>query len=330
MRQVTVGAVQMACTWERQKNIERAERLVRKAASAGAQIILLQELFETPYFCQKEKEEFFEFASTVEENPAIRHFSSVARELQVVLPISFFERSGPVYYNSVAVIDANGTVLGVYRKSHIPDGPGYEEKFYFTPGDRGPLVWQTAYATIGVGICWDQWFPELARAMVLKGAEILFYPTAIGSEPQSPELDSLAHWRTVQQGHGAANLVPLVAANRIGTETIDDSSITFYGSSFITDERGQLVETADRTSEMVITHTFDLDAIARFRARWGIFRDRRPDIYGCLRTHDGRVMHPVFGETFAAKMADAVSAKPEVLSGRKSPVSATQEGEKVL
>lgn len=330
MRQVTVGAVQMACTWERERNIERADSLVRRAASAGAQIILLQELFETPYFCQKEKEEFFELATTVEENPAIRHFSSVAKELKVVLPISFFERSGPVYYNSVAVIDADGTVLGVYRKSHIPDGPGYEEKFYFTPGDKGPLVWKTAYATIGVGICWDQWFPELARAMVLKGAEILFYPTAIGSEPQSPELDSLAHWRTVQQGHGAANVVPLVAANRIGTETIEDSRITFYGSSFITDERGQLVETADRTSEMVITHTFDLDAIARFRARWGIFRDRRPDIYGCLRTHDGRVVHPVFGQASEAKMESSVSEKPGDLSERTSPVSTTQEGEKVL
>ncbi|MEJ5189353.1 MAG: nitrilase-related carbon-nitrogen hydrolase, partial [Breznakiellaceae bacterium] len=193
-----------------------------------------------------------------------------------------------------------------------------------------PLVWKTAYATIGVGICWDQWFPELARAMVLKGAEMLFYPTAIGSEPQSPDLDSLAHWRTVQQGHGAANVVPLVAANRIGTETIEDSSITFYGSSFITDERGQLVETADRTSEMVITHTFDLDGIARFRARWGIFRDRRPDIYGCLRTHDGRVVHPVFGQASEAKMGSTVPEKPGDLSERKSPVHAAQPGERTL
>jgi len=273
--------------WDREENIRKAESFIRKAASDGARIILLQELFETPYFCQKEKSEYFSMATTMEENPAVKHFSVLARELSVVLPISFFERANQARYNTVAIIDADGLVLGTYRKCHIPDGPGYEEKYYFNPGDLGVKVWKTAYATIGVGICWDQWYPELARAMVLQGAEILFYPTAIGSEPQDASIDSMEHWRTVQRGHAGANLVPLVVSNRVGRETIDDSSITFYGSSFIADERGALVKAADRFSETALIHDFDLDAIATTRAAWGVFRDRRPDVYGSILSYDG-------------------------------------------
>lgn len=291
MRNVTVAAVQMSCSWNREENINKADQLLRMAAAKGAQIILLQELFETPYFCQKEKPEYFDLATEAENNPAIHHFQQVAKALSVVIPVSFFERSNKAHYNSIAVIDADGTVLGIYRKSHIPDGPGYEEKYYFNPGDLGIKVWSTRYGTIGVGICWDQWYPELARAMVLEGAEMLFYPTAIGSEPQDASIDSMEHWRIVQRGHAGANLVPLIVANRVGKEHIDDSSITFYGSSFIADEHGQLVESADRTSETILVHTFDLDAIQRTRSAWGIFRDRRPDLYTTLATYDGKHIH---------------------------------------
>lgn len=292
MRKIGVAATQMSCSWDREENIRKAETFVRAAAAKGARVILLQELFETPYFCQKEKAEYFNLATAAEENPAVRHFSSVARELGVVLPVSFFELANQARYNTVAVIDADGAVLGRYRKSHIPDGPGYEEKYYFNPGDTGAKVWKTKHGTIGVGICWDQWYPELARAMVLQGAEILFYPTAIGSEPHDASIDSMEHWRTVQRGHAGANLVPVVASNRVGTERIEDSAIAFYGSSFIADEHGALVASADRSSETVLVHEFDLDALATTRAAWGIFRDRRPDLYGAVSTYDGVNRHP--------------------------------------
>ena len=292
MRRVTVGAAQMACTWDRDANIARAEKLVREAASRGAGIILLQELFETPYFCQKEKPEYFELASSLEENPAVRHFSKVAAELNVVMPISFFEVSHNAHYNTAAVIDADGTVLGAYRKTHIPDGPGYEEKFYFNPGDTGFKVWKTRYAAIGVGVCWDQWFPESARAMALMGAEILFFPTAIGSEPHDGSIDSRDHWQRVMQGHAAANLTPLVAANRVGREVIDDSEITFYGSSFIADQEGRKVAEAGRDEETVLTASFDLEAVRLQRNAWGLFRDRRPEMYRPILTLDGQTVSP--------------------------------------
>lgn len=287
MREITVAATQMRCTANRDENIATAEKLVRDAAGKGARIILLQELFESLYFCQVEDPAFFKMASTTEDNTAIRHFSHLAKALGVVLPISFFEKKNKAYYNTVALIDADGSLMGNYRKTHIPDGPGYEEKFYFTPGDTGFRVWKTRYATIGIGICWDQWFPETARSMALMGAEILFYPTAIGSEPQNPTLDSKNHWQTCMRGHSAANMVPVVAANRIGSETIADSTIRFYGSSFITDNTGSISVQADRTTETVIVSRFDLDELETQRAGWGLFRDRRPENYTVLLTSDG-------------------------------------------
>lgn len=290
MRTVTVAATQMACTWDIPGNIARAESLIRKAAAEGAQIVLIQELFEAPYFCQDQIGDFFAMAKPFENNPLIAHFSRLSAELDVVLPISFFEKAGQTYFNSVAIIDADGVVLGLYRKSHIPDGPGYTEKYYFSPGDTGFQVWQTKHARIGVGICWDQWFPEAARAMALQGAELLFYPTAIGSEPQDPTIDSAAHWQRVMQGHAAANIMPVIASNRIGTEPgRKGTELTFYGSSFIADQTGNKVAEADRTSEAILTATFDLDGIARQRSNWGLFRDRRPELYTPLLTMDGRV-----------------------------------------
>ncbi|WP_028238586.1 N-carbamoylputrescine amidase [Stutzerimonas azotifigens] len=286
-RIVTVAATQMACSWDRQANIANAEKLVREAAGKGAQIILIQELFETPYFCQKPNPEYLQLATPVEENPAIQHFQKVAAELQVVLPVSFFELSGRARFNSIAIIDADGTLLGVYRKSHIPDGPGYHEKYYFNPGDTGFKVWNTRYAKIGVAICWDQWFPETARSMALMGAELLFYPTAIGSEPHDPSITSRDHWQRVQQGHAGANLMPLIASNRIGTEEQDGYDITFYGSSFIADQFGAKVEEMDETSEGVLVHSFDLDQLEHIRSAWGVFRDRRPNLYSPIRTLDG-------------------------------------------
>ncbi len=289
MRTVTVAATQMACTWDIPANIERAERLVRKAAAQGANIVLVQELFETPYFCQDQDARFFDLAKPFAENPLIAHFARLAAELGVVLPVSYFERAGRAHFNSLAVIDADGTVLGNYRKSHIPDGPGYTEKFYFSPGDTGFRVWRTRFGTIGCGICWDQWFPEAARAMALLGAEILFYPTAIGSEPHDPAIDSAAHWQRVMQGHAAANLMPVVASNRIGTEEgRNGTAITFYGSSFIADQTGGKLTEADRGTESVLTATFDLAAIERQRRAWGLFRDRRPELYGPLSSLDGQ------------------------------------------
>ncbi|AEJ03351.1 N-carbamoylputrescine amidase [Streptococcus pneumoniae] len=286
-RVVTVAATQMACSWDRQANIANADRLVREAAAKGAQIILIQELFETPYFCQKPNPQYLQLATPVEQNPAIQHFQKLAAELQVVLPISFFELAGRARFNSIAIIDADGRLLGVYRKSHIPDGPGYHEKYYFNPGDTGFKVWNTRYARIGVAICWDQWFPETARSMALMGAELLFYPTAIGSEPHDASITSRDHWQRVQQGHAGANLMPLIASNRIGREEQDGYDITFYGSSFIADQFGAKVEEMDETSEGVLVHSFDLDQLEHIRSAWGVFRDRRPNLYGSIKTLDG-------------------------------------------
>ena len=286
-RVVTVAATQMACSWDRQANIANADRLVREAAAKGAQIILIQELFETPYFCQKPNPQYLQLATPVEQNPAIQHFQKLAAELQVVLPISFFELAGWARFNSIAIIDADGKLLGVYRKSHIPDGPGYHEKYYFNPGDTGFKVWNTRYARIGVAICWDQWFPETARSMALMGAELLFYPTAIGSEPHDASITSRDHWQRVQQGHAGANLMPLIASNRIGREEQDGYDITFYGSSFIADQFGAKVEEMDETSEGVLVHSFDLDQLEHIRSAWGVFRDRRPNLYGSIKTLDG-------------------------------------------
>jgi N-carbamoylputrescine amidase len=294
MRKVTVAATQMACEapadgFDPSANIARAESLVRAAAGRGANIVLIQELFEGPYFCQDMIHAYFGLAKPLAENAAVKHFSAVARELGVVLPISVFERAGQSFFNTVVILDADGSNLGFYRKSHIPDGPGYSEKFYFSPGDTGFKVWDTKFARIGVGICWDQWFPECARAMALMGAEILFYPTAIGSEPQDATLDSRDHWQRVMQGHAGANVTPLVASNRIGTEAgANGTSLTFYGSSFIAGPTGEKVAEAGRDGEAVLTATFDLDEIANMRASWGVFRDRRPDLYGTLLTLDGR------------------------------------------
>jgi N-carbamoylputrescine amidase len=288
MRPVIIAATQMACTWDRQGNIENATRLVREAAEAGAQVILLQELFETPYFCIEQVGAHLDLASPAENNPLLAHFQALAKELSVVLPVSWFERSGNCFFNSLCMIDADGSRLGVYRKAHIPNSVGYQEKTYFTPGDTGFRVWQTRYGAIGAAICWDQWFPEAARVMALEGAELLLYPTAIGSEPATPELDSRGHWCRTMQGHAAANMVPLVASNRIGREvaTQDDSlAVTFYGNSFIADHTGALINQADDHGEAVLVATVDLDAVAAYRREWGVFRDRRPDLYGALLAH---------------------------------------------
>ncbi len=284
MRKVKVAATQMHCSWNAEETLEKADQLVRKAAKQGANIILLQELFETPYFCQLQKYEYLDIAKPLEENSAVNHFKKVAKELNVVLPISFFERVGNTQFNAIAVIDAGGEVLGVYRKTHIPDGLPYAEKFYFTPGDTGFKVWDTKYGRIGVGICWDQWFPETARSLALLGAEMLLYPTAIGSEP-TLEKDSRVHWKNAMVGHAAANMMPVIASNRIGKETDEQSEMTFYGSSFIADQHGEVVEQADDCTETVLVHEFDLDALAKERREWGIFRDRRPEMYGTLLTH---------------------------------------------
>ncbi len=285
-RNVTVAATQMAETWDLEANRKTAERLVREASAKGANVILIQELFETPYFCIEQDPSFAKHAHKGLDNPLVRRFAALAAELGVVLPISFYEKTENALFNSIAVADADGRIVGHYRKSHIPDGPGYQEKFYFTPGDTGFRVHQTRFGTIGIGICWDQWFPETARALSLMGAEILLYPTAIGSEPQDPSIDSRDHWQRVMQGHAGANMRPLVASNRFGTETVGATSDTFYGSSFIADQTGAKVAEAGRTGEAVLTATFDLDAIAAQRVAWGLFRDRRPELYGVLTGHD--------------------------------------------
>lgn len=288
MRNITLAATQMSVGRDREESLAKAEALIRRAAGEGANIILVQELFETPYFCQDQVPENFELARPVEGNAGIARFQALARELDVVLPFSFFERAGQAHFNSVAMIDAGGAMLGLYRKTHIPDGVGYQEKYYFNPGDTGFRVWETKFGKVGLGICWDQWFPETARCLVLGGAEVLLYPTAIGTEPQFPEWDSRDHWQRAMQGHAASNMVPLVASNRVGKEKGKNSEMTFYGSSFITDETGAKVAEADRNSEAVLTHAFDLDAIRNQRAQWGFFRDRRPEHYGALVTLDGR------------------------------------------
>lgn len=287
MRKVTVAATQMSCSDAVKDNILKAEKFIREAASKGANIVLIQELFQNLYFCQEQVEEYFKLAKTVEEDEGINNLSHLARELNIVIPISFFERKNNAYYNSIAVIDADGTNLGTYRKTHIPDGPGYSEKFYFSPGDTGFKVFKTKYGAIGIGICWDQWFPETARALALQGAELIFYPTAIGSEPSKPEYDSRDHWQRVMMGHAAANIIPVIAANRVGVEKIGHSEIKFYGSSFITNGIGEKIAELGREEENIITATFDLDEIAEMRCFWGFFRDRRPSVYGPLMTKDG-------------------------------------------
>lgn len=286
MRTVHFAATQFACTWDLRANIEKAKYLVVEARDFGANVVLLQELFESPYFCQDQSPEHFKLASPAEDNPLLVEMCALAKDLKVVLPVSFFERAGHAHFNSLAMIDADGRILGLYRKTHIPAGPGYQEKYYFTPGDTGFRVWKTAYGTFGAGICWDQWFPESARAMALMGAEALFYPTAIGSEPPpSPPVDSQGQWRRVMQGHAAANCMPVIASNRVGMEEGEAAELTFYGSSFITDATGAIAAELNRTDEGVICASFDLDAIAEERAAWGLFRDRRPEMYGAMTRH---------------------------------------------
>jgi N-carbamoylputrescine amidase len=279
MRNVTLAATQMACGWEREANIAAAEALVREAHGRGAQVVLLQELFETPYFCKDEADKYFALAEPIDRNPAVARMRQVARELAVVVPVSIFEREGERYYNTLVLVDADGGIAGRYRKSHIPRFPGYHENYYFRPGDTGFLVAETRYGRIGAAVCWDQWFPEAARCMALMGAEVLLYPTAIGSEPLQPALDSKAHWQHVMQGHAAANLIPVVASNRVGVEPGESCTLTFYGSSFIADHHGNLLVEAPSDARAVITATVDLDAVADARARWGVFQTRRPDLY---------------------------------------------------
>jgi len=282
-----VAAVQMSMAVDTATNIVVAERLVRDAAAQGAHIVLIPELFEGHYFCKDQRAEELQRARPLDGHPTIAHFAKVACELQVVLPLSLFERANNAYFNTVVVVDADGAVLGKYRKSHIPDGPGYSEKFYFSPGDTGFRVWQTKFGAVGVGICWDQWFPEAARSMALLGADVILYPTAIGSEPQNPTWDSSAHWQRVMQGHAAANLVPVVAANRTGREVGNPTTVTFYGSSFITDATGEKVAEAGRDDERVLVAEIDVEANRAMRAAWGLCRDRRPELYGALTTLDG-------------------------------------------
>ena len=286
-RTVKVAATQFACDWDLPANLKRAEHLVRQAHAMGAQVILLQELFATPYFCIEQDISYLQLAESVADSPILRRFGALAAELQVVLPISFFERAGQVYFNSLAMFDADGKRLGIYRKAHIPNGPGYQEKFYFSPGDTGFQVWDTRYGRIGAAICWDQWFPEGARIMALKGAELLFYPTAIGSEPPpAPPVDSRLHWQRTQQGHAAANLMPLIASNRIGLERSrhnpESLYLRFYGSSFIADPSGELVAQAGQDQEEIITASFNLQQLRQARDNWFVFRDRRPDLYAPL------------------------------------------------
>lgn len=285
MRQVKVAALQFSCSKDVQENINKAEKMVREAADNGANIILLPELFERQYFCQEKRYDYYDYALPLEKNPAVNRFKEVAKELGVVIPVSFYERDIDCLFNTVAMIDADGSVLGIYRKTHIPDDHFYQEKFYFTPGDTGFKVFDTRFGCIGVGICWDQWFPETARCMAVQGAEMLLYPTAIGSEPIL-DVDSSGHWRRVMQGHAAANLMPVVAANRIGVETVEpckenagqSSSLDFYGCSFIADATGDIIASA-KQEETILYGEFDLDVLKEERLSWGLFRDRRPETY---------------------------------------------------
>ena len=287
MREVTVAATQMACSNETDKNVSNAEKLVRQAASEGAQIILIQELFESQYFCMDQKEELFELSKPFDNHPTIKKFSELANELKVVLPVSFFEKANRAHYNSVAIVDADGSILGKYRKSHIPDGPGYQEKFYFNPGDTGFKVWNTKYAKIGVGICWDQWFPEAARSMVLSGAELLLYPTAIGGEPEDDGFDSSDMWQRAMIGHSASNQIPVIASNRIGTEKGIDIENYFYGRSFVTNHVGDKIAEGSRDKEEVLIGKINLSEAENLRNVWGVFRDRRPELYKGLLNLDG-------------------------------------------
>lgn len=289
MSRLTVAITQMASENDWTKNCDKAERLVRQAAAKGARLILLQELFDGDYFCIEQHAKFLKQAHEIDRHPTVKRFAALAKELDVVLPVSVFERAGNAHYNTTVMVDADGRELGIYRKSHIPDGRGYQEKFYFSPGDTGFKVWDTAAGRIGLGICWDQWFPECARAMALMGAEILLYPTAIGSEPPNPDYDSSTHWQNTMRGHAAANIMPLMASNRVGTETAPDGrSDTFYGRSFIADYQGEKIEEMSRTEEGIRVASFDMDMIRELRRSWGVFRDRRPELYGALMTLDGK------------------------------------------
>jgi N-carbamoylputrescine amidase len=288
-RAVTLAATQMSCGWEIEENLDKAERLIRAAAVAGANVILLQELFATPYFPIEQDARHFDLARPLEGHPTIERFRRLAAELGVVLPVSVFERAGQAFFNSLAMVDADGTLLGVYRKSHIPQFPAYQEKFYFSPGDTGFRVWRTRFGVVGAGVCWDQWFPESARGMALQGAEVLLYPTAIGSDPPGLDARSRDAWQRVQQGHAAANFVPLVASNRVGTEEVAGHGIRFYGSSFIADHTGAKLAQASDDGEEFAAATVDLEEVRSFRERWSVFRDRRPDLYGALVTLDGDV-----------------------------------------
>ncbi len=279
--ELVVAITQMPCNRDVDDNLDRAEKLVREAAAGGAELVLLQELFETPYFCAEQDEKHLTLAQPFEGNPLIARFAALAAELGVVLPISFFERDHNTFYNSLTVADADGQVLGLYRKSHIPNGPGYQEKSYFAPGDTGFRVFDTAVGTLGVAICWDQWFPECARAMALRGAEILLYPTAIGSEPQAPDIHSMRHWQRTMQGHAAANIMPVMASNRVGVESWDELDMTFYGGSFVAGAEGEMLVEMGQEAGVAFAR-FDLDAIRARRRGWGIFRDRRRDLYGDL------------------------------------------------
>lgn len=281
-RVVKFAALQLTKSWDLEDNLNKAKQAIREAASNDANVILPQELFAAPYFCKKQEAKYFELAEETENCLLIKEMSALAKELGVVIPVSYFEKAGNTFFNSLVMIDADGTVLDNYRKSHIPDGPGYSEKYYFSPGDTGFKVWKTKFGTFGAGICWDQWFPELARSLALHGAEAIFYPTAIGSEPQDPTLDSRDHWQRTMQGHSAANLVPVIASNRVGTELDDGIETTFYGSSFITDHTGGKLAEAPREGEAIIYAEVDLAATAQARHSWGLFRDRRPDLYGSV------------------------------------------------
>ncbi|MDW2122212.1 N-carbamoylputrescine amidase [Vibrio sp. 2033] len=276
---VKFAALQLTKSWDLEENLAKAKKAIREAAQNGANVILPQELFAAPYFCKKQEAKYFELAEETANSHLIQEMSALAKELGVVIPVSYFEKAGNTFFNSLVMIDADGMVLDNYRKSHIPDGPGYSEKYYFSPGDTGFKVWQTKFGKFGAGICWDQWFPELARSLALHGAEAIFYPTAIGSEPQDPTLDSRDHWQRTMQGHSAANLVPVIASNRVGTEVDDGIETTFYGSSFITDHTGAKIAEAPREGETIIYAEIDLAAIAKARYAWGLFRDRRPDLY---------------------------------------------------
>ena len=284
---VIVAATQMSCSWELDDNIEKAKKIIKSAAADGANIILLQELFQSPYFCIDYDEKIFELAQTFEESVLIKEMSQICKKLNVVLPVSYFEKSNNAYFNSIAIIDGDGSVLGNYRKSHIPDGAGYLEKYYFNPGNSGFEVWNTKFGKIGIGICWDQWFPEVARILTLKGADILFYPTAIGDEPRS-SIDSSGAWQRVMQGHAAANIVPVVASNRIGFEKVQDQTNGFYGKSFICDHTGLILKEASRDKEEILIAEIDTEENHLFRRNWGLFRDRRTDLYNELLTLDGK------------------------------------------